>query len=78
VSLPTKGPLPQPSISYLFGQGQQVFAQYLTQTDVLLSALAAGQAPNLKNAVDDAAAARAGVAVGSYYRNGSQVMVRVA
>ena len=33
---------------------------------------------NLANAVDDAAAATAGVAVGSLYRNGSALMIRVA
>ena len=33
---------------------------------------------DLKNAVDDAAAATAGVAVGQHYRNGSVLMVRVA
>ena len=33
--------------------------------------------PNLVNAVDDAAAETAGVAIGGVYRNGSILMVRV-
>lgn len=77
MSLPSKDPLAQPTIAYFFAQGQQPFAQYLPKLDALVTALAAGQAPNLKNAVNDAAAARADVAIGNLYRNGSVVMVRV-
>lgn len=40
--------------------------------------LSEGIASGLTNAVNDAAAAIAGVAVGAMYRNGSVVMVRVA
>jgi hypothetical protein len=40
--------------------------------------MAAGNLPTpLFNAVNDAAAAAGGVSVGSIYRNGSQLMVRV-
>lgn len=49
----------------------------MTMVDRLLTAIAAGQAPTLVNAANDAAAAVAGVPVGSLYRNGSVVQMRV-
>jgi hypothetical protein len=50
--------------------------QYLTQSEG--DARYLQQTLTLANAVDDAAAATAGVAVGKLYRNGSVVMIRVA
>lgn len=49
----------------------QSFRDYMRQLD-------AGALPLLVNAVNDAAAATAGVPVGFMYRNGSVLMVRVA
>ncbi len=55
-----------------------IFRDYLSKLDALVVAMAAGGVPNnLVNAANDAAAALAGVQVGSMYRNGSILMVRV-
>ncbi|WP_339485160.1 hypothetical protein [Pseudomonas proteolytica] len=59
------------------GKPTQLFRDYMTMVDRLLTAIAAGQAPTLVNAANDAAAAVAGVPVGSLYRNGSVVQMRV-
>jgi len=60
------------------GAASQTFRDYLSKLDALVAALAAGNvSANLVNAVDDAAAALAGVNVGQQYRNGSILMVRV-
>jgi hypothetical protein len=56
------------------GKPTQSFAQYVSKLD----AFAVGNPALLPNAVNDAAAAAAGVGIGSLYRNGSQLMVRVA
>jgi AcrR family transcriptional regulator len=79
VSLPQKNPLPQPSfpIADTAGRTTQAFWQYFAKLDALVSAIAGGNAPALVNAANDAAAAKAGVAVGEFYRNGSVLMVRV-
>lgn len=60
----------------------QFFRDYMVKMDALVAAMAAGTLPNvnlalLKNAANDAAAARLGVSVGGVYRNGSVMMVRV-
>lgn len=77
MTLPVKPPLSQAAISWLFAQGRQDLAQYLTKVDALLAAIAAGNVGALTNATNDVAAQRAGVAVGQIYRNGSVLMVRV-
>jgi hypothetical protein len=59
------------------GPPSQTFRDYLSKLDLLVAAMAAGNLPPLFNAVNDAAAAAGGVAVGQMYRNGSIVMVRV-
>lgn len=59
------------------GKATQNFRGYMAGLDALVSALASGAAPNLTNAASDIAAAAAGVGVGSIYRNGSVLMVRV-
>lgn len=59
------------------GQPAKNFSDYMTAIDALLTALQAGQGPTLKNAANDVAAKAAGVAVGSFYRNGSVVQIRV-
>jgi len=78
MSLPNKGPLPQPSLVWLTNEGQQALALYLAKFDALVAALAGGNVSTLTNAANDAAAATAGVNIGQLYRNGSQVMVRVS
>lgn len=61
------------------GRPTQLFRDYMAKLDALVAAMAGGAAPNnLVNAVNDAAAAAAGVPVGNFYRNGSVFMVRVA
>lgn len=77
MGLPLKGALSQIALVWLTTQGRQDLAQYFPKLDALVAALAAGAAPNLVNAANDAAAASAGVAVGNLYRNGSVVQVRV-
>jgi hypothetical protein len=79
MALSFKGVLPPPSVPWVDTQGRptQAFAQYITQTDALARLLAGGNIGTLISAANDAAAAQAGVAIGSYYRNGSVVQVRV-
>jgi hypothetical protein len=74
--------LPGPNIAYVNRDGtpSQVFAQYMQVIDALLGALASNQVGNpiqLTQAVNDAAAAAAGVGIGQLYRNGSALLVRV-
>ena len=76
MTLPTKSPLPQPSLTWFTSQGRQDYAQYITKLDALITAMAGGNVGTLTNAANDAAAATAGVAVGQLYRNGSVVQVR--
>lgn len=59
------------------GRPSQLFRDYMAKLDALVAAMAAGNAPPLVNAVNDAAAAAAGVGLNQFYRNGSIVMVRV-
>lgn len=61
------------------GRASQVFRDYLTKLDALVVALAGGNLPTqIVDAANDGAAAAAGVKLGQAYRNGSQLMVRVA
>jgi len=72
-------PLPDlPMVHPKDGTPTLPWAQYLPQLQQVVAQLAAGQPGALVNAANDAAAARAGVAVGAVYRNGSQLMVRVS
>ena len=77
--LPQKKPLLQPTFPLVDGQGRptQMFAEYLRALDAVVGTLATGL-NGLTNAANDAAAAAAGVPVGSLYRNGSVIQVRVA
>jgi hypothetical protein len=78
MTLPTKTRFdPSFAIAEKSGVATQFFRDFLTKLDVLVAAIAAGNQPRLVNAVDDAAAAAAGVQVGQTYRNGSVLMVRV-
>jgi hypothetical protein len=79
MTLPAKNPLPSPSfpITGTGGVPAQSFSQYMAKLDALINALAAGNAPTLANAANDAAAKAAGVAIGQLYRNGSAVQVRM-
>lgn len=56
------------------GRAAQAFAQYISRLD----AFAVGNPAGLVNAANDAAAALLFVPVGGLYRNGSQLMVRIA
>ena len=79
MSLPGKNRF-DPSFAITDAQGKptQLFRDYMAKLDALVTAISAGNAPNnLVNAVNDAAAQAAGVAVGQFYRNGSVMMVRV-
>lgn len=77
MALPAKTTFPQPATQWLVQQQQLALAQYFAKLDALVTALAQGSAPVLVNAINDVAAAKAGVGVGQFYRNGSVVMVRV-
>jgi hypothetical protein len=77
MSLPAKKVLSQPTINYFNDQGRADYAQYIAALDALVAALAAGNVGALKQAANDAAAARAGVGIGQMYRNGSAIQVRV-
>lgn len=59
------------------GKPTQLFRDYMAMVDLLITQMRAGNAPTLINAVNDAAAAAAGVNVGQFYRNGSVVQMRV-
>ena len=80
MSVPFNAVQLRPDFQWIDKQGRptQAFATYMTQVDTLLRALAGGSVGTLTNAANDAAAAKAGVAVGSLYRNGSALLVRVS
>lgn len=61
---------PQFPIADKGGNASQAFRDYMAELD-------RGDLPVLVDAVNDAAAAAAGVAIGRMYRNGSVLMVRV-
>ncbi len=76
-----KTPLPPVNIPWVNpddGRLALLVAQYMPLLDATVRALAAGQLGTLVNAPNDHAAAIAGVPVGSVYRNGSQVLIRVS
>lgn len=79
MTLPVKNKF-DPSFPIIDGTGRptQFGRDYLLKLDALVAALAAGNLGVLVNAVNDAAAAAGGVAIGQSYRNGSVLMVRVA
>jgi hypothetical protein len=78
VTLPAKNKFdPQFAITDSSGKPTQSFRDYMAKLDALVAALAAGNAPTLVNAANDAAAAAAGVGIGMAYRNGSALMVRI-
>ena len=78
MTLPTKNKFdPQYAIVDQNGKPTQLFRDYMRGLDALVSAIAAGNAPAVVNAANDAAAAVAGVQVGQFYRNGSVWQMRV-
>lgn len=79
MTLPAKTKFdPQFAITEKGDKPSQLFRDYMVKLDALVAAFAAGNLPaNLVNAVNDAAAAAGGVAVGQLYRNGSVLMMRV-
>lgn len=77
MTLPAKNRFdPALAIDTAGNKPSQTFRDYVRSTDAILAAILAGQGPKLVQAANDAAAARAGVAVGSFYVNGSTVMQR--
>lgn len=76
------GPLPQPNLRMVQQDGTpaRAYVLYFPTLDAAVRALVAGNigVATLTNAVNDAAAAAAGVAIGQLYRNGSVVQIRVA
>jgi hypothetical protein len=72
---------PQPPVNLKLVDSQGVPANYwqgyLVALDMVARALAANKVGPLTNAVNDAAAAAAGVPVGALYRNGNAVQIRV-
>lgn len=78
MTLPAKSKFdPSFAITDKSGTATQFFRDFMARLDALVSAIAAGNQPQLINAANDAAAAVAGVQVGQAYRNGSQLMVRI-
>lgn len=77
MTLPAKLSLPQGAIQWLNSEGQQALSNYIVRLDAIVAALMSGNTGTLINAPNDAAASRAGVAVGQAYRNGSILQVRV-
>lgn len=78
MSLPDKSKFdPQFAIAGPDGKPTQMFRDYLSALDALVTAMASGSNIALINAANDAAAAAAGVAVGKLYRNGSVWQVRI-
>ena len=77
MTLPTKNNFdPAQPIDDKGNKPSQFFRDYMAKADAILAAIIAGKGPKLVQAANDAAAARAGVPVGSFYVNGSQVMQR--
>lgn len=78
MTLPSKNRFdPALAIDDKGNKASQNFRDYVAKLDALVAALAQGNAPGLTNAASDAAAARAGVAVGQIYRNGNVLQVRL-
>ena len=81
MTIPFSAPPPRPDLPLVTtqdGRPTLPWVLYLPQLDAAVRALAGGQVGDLTNAANDAAAAAAGVEVGSIYRSGSVLMVRVA
>jgi len=73
----TLPPLPPPALPWFdprTGLPNDVFRNWCASVDRIFRA---GQLGTLVNAVNDAAAAAAGVPVSGLYRNGSTVLIRV-
>ena len=71
MSLPNKNRFePSFPIADKDGRALQLFRDYMAKLDAVFATIAI-------NAANDAAAAAAGVPVGSFYRNGSVIQVRV-
>jgi hypothetical protein len=78
MTLPVKSRFdPQFALVDSQGRATQQFRDYLLKLDALVSALTTSASTSLTNAVNDAAAAAAGVPIGSLYRNGSVIQTRV-
>lgn len=78
MTLPAKNKFdPQFPIVNNDGRPTQMFRDYLSSLDALVTALTTNASVSLTNAANDAAAAAAGVQIGQLYRNGSVVMTRV-
>lgn len=78
MTLPAKNKF-DPQLSYFDKDGKptQLGRDYLSKLDLLVTALTTQASTQLTAAANDAAAAVAGVPVGSLYRNGSVVQTRV-
>lgn len=75
-------PAPQPNVGAQWidptsGRFLSRIQQYLFSLDAVVRLLAGGNVGPLFNAVNDAAAAAGGVAVGGLYRNGNAVQIRL-
>lgn len=79
MSLPAKDRKFDPGFALIDkdGRATPLFRDLMTQLDRLVGLMVQGNAPNMVNAANDAAAAAAGVAIGQFYRNGSVVQMRV-
>lgn len=72
MSLPSKSKFdPSFPLADKEGRATQLFRDYVTRLDAMFATLSV-------NAANDAAAAAAGVPIGSLYRNGSVVQMRIA
>lgn len=78
MTLPAKNKFdPQFAIVSNDGRPTQMFRDYLSSLDALVTALTTQANVVLGNFANDAAAAAGGVQVGQLYRNGSVIQVRV-
>jgi len=78
VTLPAKNIFdPQFALVDRDGKPTQMFRDYLSKLDALVTTMATGSNIALTNAANDAAAAGLGVQIGQLYRNGSVIQVRV-
>lgn len=72
-------PKPDRGVPWILADGRpsEAFATFMQTAEVLLKMFNGTGGILLSDAVNDAAAAAAGVAVGALYRNGSVLMIRV-
>lgn len=84
--MPLTQPKPLPVLAFpiaKFNQGTQTieltqpWVEYFASTDVNMRLLSAARITSLVNAVNDAAAAAAGVQIGGLYRNVNAVQIRL-